>query len=339
MQARTPARPRLVDACPSTVAGPSSQRWATPASLLHATSGSSLPRPAQPLATPSSARSKGKRRAHPWDDDDDDSDSFPSRRQRRRCERSTSTTTPAGWASQMTGTSPLGSAPAFGLVSTRSHPSLLASVAEHARADLRARRRPDPQRPLSSLPTRSRPAPLNLPTPPPSRPGALFRRSTSDPPPSSPTTFHSRHDRSFDALNDTLCRAQSLFVQGFADAQHLPPGARLPADAAFDDDCSDPMSSSPSELSPDLLSTPMAARRLGPCDIPSSSSPIGPDAVPELCVSSSETSTASWFDGPRFADPADGDSDEDEIVMDTRRHSVDDLCVPASLVNVAPSRC
>lgn len=190
------------------------------------------------------------------------------------------------------------------------------------------------QRSVSRLP--SRPPPLSLPT----RPTALLRRATSDPPPCSPTTFHVRHDPCFDTLNDALCRAQSAFVQSFAEVPEsqsapLPPPPPPPTSPSCE----------MAELSPlitydiDPMSSPLEMPNLSPdraSSVPSERSPcaVRPravddlDGVPDLCASSSETSAASWFDGPRFvADVAESDDDEADIILDSRRHSVDDLCV------------
>lgn len=174
------------------------------------------------------------------------------------------------------------------------------------------------QRPKTVLPARaSRPPPLTLP-----RPTAFLRRSTSDPPPASPSSVSSNGDRSLDTLNDSLCRAQSLFVACFSHADqsssHDAPTLNLQADSF--------VTSSPSDKSannsPPLVQTP-------PYDIPAGGGG-GQDtseALPDLSISSSETSASSWFEGPTYGsyDAEDDESDEDEFVLDLRRRSVDDL--------------
>jgi len=315
------------------------------------------PPPGSNSVPSSSTRSKGKRRAPlPWDFDDSDSDSErrgPTRKH-RRCDGSPTFGYPGGggssigssrtsslpWAAATATTglaASMGSGPvaasggAFGLVSAHHISSKTRAQADGLFPDLT---RLTLQRSVSRLPVR--PPPLSLP----SRPTSLFRRATSDPPPCSPTTFHVRHDPCFDTLNDALCRAQEAFVQGFAEAAHQPHATLAPPPAP---------PASPSwemaELSPmltyelDPMSSPLEMPNLSPdraSSVPSERSPCAipragddPEGVPDLCASSSETSAASWFDGLRFVADVDAESDEDDadIIIDPRRHSVDDLCV------------
>lgn len=169
------------------------------------------------------------------------------------------------------------------------------------------------------LPARaSRPAPLTLP-----RPTAFLRRSTSDPPPASPSSVSSNGDRSLDTLNDSLCRAQSFFVACFAhddqSSSYAASTLNLQADSFVTSSASDMSANN----SPPLVQTP-------PYDIPAGRGGQDPsEALPDLSISSSETSASSWFEGPTYGSYEDEDedeeSDEDEFVLDFRRRSVDDL--------------